>query len=622
MQPQFADPVSKIPPELVLEHLIAVLRSPEFADSPRLSRFLKYVVEQTIEGHAGHLKEYRVGVDVFDRPTDYDPKTDPVVRVEARQLRFRLAAYYSARGHRDEVVISIPKGGYGAHFERTAPVEIPLETVQPVVSLPPARSRGFWIGLGALAMAVLTGAGVLAWRASGPAPQPSIAVLPFSNLGANPAYEYFSDGLTDEITEGLARLNTLRVIARGSAFQFKGKQVDIREAGRQLSVTSLLEGRVSRQGDRVKIFVQLERVSDGSVIWSQTYERRLADVFAVQTEVASRIASDLRVPVAGRAVPRPITRDPEAQDHYLRARFEAERMNGDALTRAVGEYQQALDRDPGYAAAWYGLAVARHRGINVRNLDRSEVAAIGSGYRKALDLDSGLADAHAGLALMAMQFDWDWPRAEQELKAALALGPTAIAEGHYAVYLMTRGRLSEAENHLRRALDLDPLGSAVLLNSAVFQFYAGRFASARREWERHPEIFSARCMAAYALLLEGRPEEAMDRLPALRKTAPSSALPQITLVEAIGQARMGNRASALELISGVEGQSQRTGVALYWMALARASVNDDSAALQWLEKSVAAHENYLMFMGLDPAFIHLRTLPAFRALKVRVGLPE
>jgi tetratricopeptide (TPR) repeat protein len=281
-----------------------------------------------------------------------------------------------------------------------------------------------------------------------------------------------------------------------------------------------------------------------------------------------------------------------------------------------------LDRDPGYAAAWYGLAVARHRGINVRNLDRSEVAAIGSGYRKALDLDSGLADAHAGLALMAMQFDWDWPRAEQELKAALALGPTAIAEGHYAVYLMTRGRLSEAENHLRRALDLDPLGSAVLLNSAVFQFYAGRFASARREWERHPEIFSARCMAAYALLLEGRPEEAMDRLPALRKTAPSSALPQITLVEAIGQARMGNRASALELISGVEGQSQRTGVALYWMALARASVNDDSAALQWLEKSVAAHENYLMFMGLDPAFIHLRTLPAFRALKVRVGLPE
>jgi ribulose bisphosphate carboxylase small subunit len=129
-------------------------------------------------------------------------------------------------------------------------------------------------------------------------------------------------------------------------------------------------------------------------------------------------------------------------------------------------------------------------------------------------------------------------------------------------------------------------------------------------------------MAAYALLLEGRPEEAMDRLPALRKTAPSSALPQITLVEAIGQARMGNRASALELISGVEGQSQRTGVALYWMALARASVNDDSAALQWLEKSVAAHENYLMFMGLDPAFIHLRTLPAFRALKVRVGLPE
>ena len=615
--------VPKIPPELVLEHLTAVLRSPEFADSPRLSRFLKYVVEQTIEGHAADLKEYRVGVEVFDRPADYDPKTDPVVRVEARQLRFRLAAFYLAGGgRRDEVVISIPKGGYGAHFERTDPLEIPLETVEPVVPLPPTRSRGFWIGLGTLAVAVLTGAGVLAWRASGTTTEPSIAVLPFTNLGANSANEYFSDGLTDEITEGLVRLNTLRVIARSSAFQFKGKQVDIREAGRRLKVTSLLDGRVSREGDRVKIFLQLERVSDGSVIWSQTYERRLADVFAVQREVASRIASDLRVPVAGRAAPRPVPRDPEAQDHYLRARFEAERMNGDALTSAVGEYQQALDRDPGYAAAWYGMAVARHRGINVRNLDRSEVAAIGSEYQKALDLDPGLADAHAGLGLIAMQFDWDWPRAEQEFTAALALGPSAITEEDYAVYLMTRGRLNEAEDYLRRALDLDPLGSAVSLNSAVFQFYAGRFAAARREWERHPEIFSARFMATYALLLEGRPAEAMDRLPALRNTAPSSALPQITLVEAIGQARMGNRARALVLISGVEGQSQSTGVPLYWMSLARASVNDDRSAIQWLQKSITAHETYLMFMGLDPVFTRLRTLPAFRALKVRVGLPE
>jgi serine/threonine-protein kinase len=366
----------------------------------------------------------------------------------------------------------------------------------------------------------------------------------------------------------------------------------------------------------------LERVSDGSLIWSQTYERRLADVFAVQTEVASRIASDLRVSTAASAMPRPITRDAEAQDHYLRARFEAERMTADSLARAREEYQQALDRDPRYAAAWYGLAVARHRSISLRSLDRGEVAAIAAGYRKAIDLDPGLTDAHAGLALMAMQFDWDWPRAEQELKAALALGPSAIAEGHYAVYLMTRGRLNEAEDHLRRALDLDPLGSAVLLNSAIFQFYSGHFESARREWERHPEIFSARFMAAYALLLEGRPEEAMARIPALRNTAPSSALPQIELEEAMGRARMGNRAAALELISGVEGRSQQTGVPLYWMALSRASVNDDSAAIQWLQKSVAAHENYLMFIGLDPVFTRLRTLPAFRTLKVRVGLPE
>src|SRR5258708_3686485 len=134
MQPRASESSVEVPSELVREHLIAVLRSPDVVDSARLSRLLKYVVEQTLEGSAGSLKEYRIGVDVFDRPADYDHKTDPVVRVEARQLRFKLAAYYAAPGHQAEVVIGIPKGGYGAHFQRTAPVEIPVETVEPPAS--------------------------------------------------------------------------------------------------------------------------------------------------------------------------------------------------------------------------------------------------------------------------------------------------------------------------------------------------------------------------------------------------------------------------------------------------------------------------------------------------------
>ena len=615
-----SDSTQQIPLEMVQEHLAGLLASPEFADSTRLSRFLKYVVDQTLEGNAAALKEYRIGVDVFDRAADYDPKIDPVVRVEARQLRFKLAAYYAAPGQREGVAISIPKGGYGARFERVAAPAPANDPVASVPTDPPVAyiSRGWWVVMVVLALAVVVGTASLAWRAFHPTalPRPSIAVLPFISAGGNPDYEYLNDGLTDEITNGLARLNTLRVIARSSAFQFKGKSVDVREVGRQLNVTSLLEGRVSRDGDRVKIMVQLVRASDGSLIWTQVYERRLADVFAVQSEVASRIAADLGVPVTGPARRYSVTADAEAQDFYLRARFDAEKFTKDGLARAIEEYQRALARDPGYAAAWYGLAVARHRGINVRKVGSSELAQIAESYRKAAELDPGLADAHAGLALMAMQFDWDWTRAERELKTALALGPTAMAEGHYGVLLTTRGHFADAEENLRRALDLDPLGTAVRLNAAICRFYAGHYQLARLEWERHPEIPNARLEAARMVLLEGRPAEALERFRAMRGTVPSA-----PLFEAIAQDAIGNRAAALELIHEMEQQAEPLGIPYYFLAIARASIHDDKAAMEWIEKSIDQRENNLMFLAQEPAFAYLRAVPNFVALKARVGLP-
>jgi TolB-like protein/tetratricopeptide (TPR) repeat protein len=519
------------------------------------------------------------------------------------------------------VIISIPKGGYGARFER-APAPIPAEATEPIASLSqhavvPVRSRGVRIALVGLALVVAAGGAALAWRtfAPGSLPQPSIAVLPFVNLGGNPDNEYFSDGLTDGIIDELAHHHTMRVIARSSAFQFKGKAVDAREVGRQLNVASLLEGRVSREGGRVKIAVQLERASDGSIVWSQIYERPLADVFPLQSEVAGRVAADLGIFNGGGQ--HPATRDAQAQDHYMRGRFEAEKFTKDGLDRAIAEYQRALDRDPGYTAAWYGLAVARHRRINVRKLDSAELAQIAAGYRKAVELDPGFADAHAGLALMAMQFDWDWARAERELKAALAMGPTAIAEGHYGVLLTTRGRFAEAEDHLRRALDLDPLGTAVRFNAAICRFYAGRYELARLEYERHPEIPYTHLSAAQALLAEGRTAEALDRLRGLR-----GRVPEAELFEATAQAAMGNRTAALELIRGAEENYDRIGIPFYDLAIARASIRDDNAALQWLDKSIGQHESALMFLGQEPAFAHLRPLDAFRKFKARVGLPD
>jgi TolB-like protein/tetratricopeptide (TPR) repeat protein len=609
------DSTCQIPSALVREHLDELLRSPEFSDSPRLSRFLQYVVNQTLEGHAGEFKEYRVGVDVFDRAADYDPKTDPVVRVQARQLRFRLGAFYAAARGTEDIVISIPKGGYSARFDRAAAPPPRASDLPAAPSQDPVPHGSGRLRIGVFALALLAaGSAALAWRAiaARSVPQPSIAVLPFINLGNNPDNEYFCDGLTDGIIDELARLHTMRVIARSSAFQFKGKTVDAREVGRQLNVASLLEGRVSREAGRVKIAVQLERVSDGSILWSQIYERPLADVFALQTEVAVRVAADLGIVRGGGR--RPGTRDAEAQDHYMHARFEAEKFTKDGLARAITEYQRALDRDPEYTAAWYGLAVARHRRINDRPLESGELAQIAAGYRKAVDLDPGSADAHAGLALMAMQFDWDWARAEQELKTALALGPTAIVEGHFGVLLTTRGQFAEAEEHLRRALDLDPLGTAVRFNAAICRFYAGRYELARLEWERHPEIPRATFSAAWALMLEGRNADALERFRALHGRVPEG-----ELFEGIAQAATGNGVAALELIRGAEEHHEQIGISLYYLAIARASIHDDNAAMQWLDKSIGRREASLMFIGQEPAFAQLRAQPAFRAYMARVG---
>jgi len=217
---------SELAPEDVRKQLQAILASPTFANSPRMSRFLTYVVEETLAGRASELKEYKIGVDVFGRLATFDPKIDPVVRVDARQLRFKLAAYYEA--FPDPIVISVPKGAYAAAFDdRRKP---PTPAVAPVEIRIKRTPLTQWLVAIPLTLLGILGAVWLLSRAGGPISEatPSIAVLPFTNLSGDPADEYFTDGLTDEITDALSHTKPLRVIARSSSFQFKGKNVDVR----------------------------------------------------------------------------------------------------------------------------------------------------------------------------------------------------------------------------------------------------------------------------------------------------------------------------------------------------------------------------------------------------------
>ncbi len=279
---------------------------------------------------------------------------------------------------------------------------------------------------------------VLAHCSGSAAGEPGLAGRPpIYNLSSDPADRYIADGLTDEITDLLARNKRLRVASRSSASQFDRKPLDREDLGRKLKVANVLEGSVEQSRDRVKIIARLERVSDGFQIWSNTYERPASDLFAVQSELAANVAGKLGgapvIPVISH-VPNPV-----AHDLVMKGRFDLQRVTTEGVLQAEREFQRAIDLDPDYSPGYLWLPKAKlaqgqARGSNYRTeLERNGAQELS---RKALQLDPALPDAYAILANLAMQYDWDWTTAERELQLALAGPPSAKAEASYAFLLI------------------------------------------------------------------------------------------------------------------------------------------------------------------------------------------
>jgi adenylate cyclase len=259
----FSRECSLVNPAAVLVQLEKVVASATFKRADRMSRFLRFIVEETLQGRGSTLKEYLVGVEVFDREDSYDPRTDPVVRGEARRLRSKLMEYYEGEGRKDPVRIHLPKGNYAAVFEASAASTAVVEAVS-----------------------LATG--------PGPADLRSVAVLPFLNLSPNPENEYFSDGLTEEIIHALGKVTGMSVVARTSVFQYKGKAYDIRKIGEELGAQTLLEGSVRKSSERLRISAQLINATDGYHLWSETYDRSMVDMLTIQEELSSAIVTTLR----------------------------------------------------------------------------------------------------------------------------------------------------------------------------------------------------------------------------------------------------------------------------------------------------------------------------------------
>jgi TolB-like protein len=342
----------------IREQLDRIVRSGPFAQSRRRQRFLEYIVTEALAGRGDRLKGYTIGVEVFDRPETFDPVIDPLVRTEAARLRDKLHEYYDTEGRDDPVRIELPKGSYTPHivFRQT-----PSLAPRPDRSVPAKQ-----LGMLAAAVLLIIAAGLWGlqgWN-SGPSlpDMPSVAVLPFDNIGHDPQWERFADGITEDIIADLSHSKDLIAIARNSTEVYKGKPIDIRQVGRDLGVKYVLEGSIQSMGEQIRVTVQLIEADFGRQVWSERYDRPDDDLFAVQNDVTERIAATLggwQGPVA-EAERRLLRRKPPANlsafDNYLLAMEAKHKVTKEGLIEAEGLFRKALELDPQLARAYVGLA--------------------------------------------------------------------------------------------------------------------------------------------------------------------------------------------------------------------------------------------------------------------------
>src|SRR5271165_250700 len=457
----------------------------------------------------------------------------------------------------------------------------------------------------------------------------SIAVLPFTNMSSDPENEFFADGITEEIINALAQIEDVRVVARTSAFSFKGKQVDLRTVGESLKVTTVLEGSVRKSGNRLRIVAQLVSVCDGYHLWSERYDRELKDIFEVQDEIARAIADRLKVTLgANRQEPlvRIGTKNLEAYQFYLKGRFHWNKRTPDGMRKAIEYFQQAIAKDPGYAVAYTGLADAYNLASFLNAFPPREVMLKAkAAAAKALEIDNGLAEAYVSLAYASFTYDWDWIAAGSYFQQALAVNPSYVrTHAFYPLYLSSLGRFEEAVATAKNSLDLDPASPAGSHVLAVQLYLSRQFDLAIQQCHKTLEM-DPHYAVAYAVLGQAYASQGCNReaLPDLQKCLEVSrgGAPALALLGYV-HARLGERDQALRMLDQLEALSKRSFVTAFFIALVYAGLEDKDQAFLWLEKACEEQFNRLAYLKVEALWDPLRSDPRFAELLRRVRIPQ
>ncbi len=455
-------------------------------------------------------------------------------------------------------------------------------------------------------------------------PQPSIAVLPFVNMSGDKEQEYFSDGLAEDIIDALTQLPGLRVMARTSAFAFRGREQDIREIGSKLNVEHILEGSVRRASNRLRITAQLVKASDGYHLWSQRFDREIADVFAIQDEISHAIAEKLRVRLSGGDRPvRRHTPNVEAYSLYLKGRHQFYRATKKSNQKSIQYYEQAIELDRDYALAWYGLAKCFWwTGYAGFIPPKTANAQAGQALHEALDLDATLPEAHAMLGMLR-GVEYDQEAAEREFRIALDLSPKSDEVLiNFSWFLLCTQRLDEAISVIQEALELDPL-------SLILQHMIGLYHYFRRQWDEgiHHWLTALDLDASYSsayqylsqsYIQKGMIEEGIRNAETLAELY--DRIPLALGILGWAYAKAGRNGEARKVLGELQDFSRKAYAlpsAFAWIYLALEEIDH---GLDSMERAVAERDQWIFHMIQDSSLDPLRSHPRYRALLRRMNL--
>ncbi|HKF04569.1 MAG TPA: winged helix-turn-helix domain-containing protein [Candidatus Sulfotelmatobacter sp.] len=456
-----------------------------------------------------------------------------------------------------------------------------------------------------------------------------LAILPFDNVSRDPAQDFFSEGLTEDIVAQVGKLNPhrLAVIARSSVAKYKASTLSAKEIGKQLNADYLLQGSVQRWSDRVRVTVELVQAQDQTDIWTESYDGELKDVLAVQDSIVRSIASQIHVTLTEEqekrlAAPRQLS--PEAYEAYLKGRYYWNKRTGASMQKAEQYFQQAIDNDPTYAAAYSGLADC-NSGLTWHGF-KSPSEALPKSYaaaRKALDIDPDSAEAHASLGL-AMSHRWDWTGAEAEFRRALRLDPQyANAHHWYGDYLSMQRRHEEALAEARRALQLDPLNlmlsTWVGLRYYLAHDYVHAIQQNRDSVDLDPNFAAAHLLLGEDYIQAGLHNEAIDELK--RAANLSGGSPLYAAQVGVALAIAGRNLDGLRMAHELETMSATRYVSPYGLAQIYAALNRKEDTFKWLQSAYDDHAVWMGYLAVDPIFDRYRSDERFKELLRRMDLP-